>query len=102
MRISLSPRLSAAPIPDASVLGDVLTIGGVEYDFGPLAEGDILPRSAVDCHWLASDVTRENGRIALTLALPHGATAPEAARFPQPILAEDGPLSLPPYDEVSE
>ena len=84
------------------VAGDVPTINGTAYDFGPLPEGAILPRDAVNCEWLASDVTRIGGRIHLTLILPHGPipypAPPEAAAvlFPQPIhVTSNGPIALP-------
>lgn len=77
--------------------GDVLTISGTEYDFTPLPEGALLPRAAVDCDWLASDVTRTGGQIRLTLILPHGTDAPAARRAPAPLsLTADGPVVLPP------
>lgn len=98
MEISFSPQLRAAPV-DVSVAGDVLTVGGTDYDFSALAEGEILPRAAVDCPWLASDVTRDGGQIALTLILPHGPGAPQQTLFPQPVtVAGDGPVILPPFD----
>ena len=78
--------------------GDSLTLNGETFDFTPLQEGDVLPRDAVACSWLASDVTRQDGEIRLTLILPHGPHAPERTRFPQPVtLTEDGPVSLPAY-----
>ena len=41
-------------------------------------------------------MTRVDGRITLTLVLPHGSDAPEAARFPQPIIVtQAGPIPLP-------
>jgi hypothetical protein len=81
---------------EATVEGDSLTLNDERFDFSPLQEGDVLPRAAVACAWLASDVTREGGRITLTLVLPHGANAPEETRFPAPILAApDGPLPIP-------
>ena len=77
--------------------GDVLVINGTEYDFTPLPEGALLPRAAVDCDWLASDVTRTGGQIRLTLILPHGTDAPAARRAPAPLtLTADGPVALPP------
>ncbi len=104
MKISLSPQLSIDTYT-LSVSGDVLTIDGKEYDFGPLAEGDLLPIEAVNCKWLISDVTREEGHVCLTLVLPHGYNAPEETRFPKTlVVTSDGPITLPPYDEpqVSE
>lgn len=102
MRISFSPRLAASPLPDVSTLGDVITIGGQEYDFSPLAGGDVLPRDAVDCPWLASDVVRIDGEIVLTLFLPHGLSAPQETLFPAEIIAGDGPLIVPPFEAPQE
>jgi hypothetical protein len=79
--------------------GDVLTINGESLDFSPLPEGAMLPRDAVDCPWLASDVSRSNGQLHLTLILPHGATAPHETLFPPPLrLERDGPVALPPAE----
>lgn len=78
--------------------GDLLTLNGDRYDFLPLPEGAVLPRYAVDCDWLASDITRKDGHLHLTLILPHGADAPTETRFLQPIMLEaDGPVTLPPH-----
>jgi len=83
--------------------GDVLTINGEAFDFSPLPDGATLPREAVDCAWLASDVERIEGTLHLTLLLPHGADAPEETRFPAPItLTADGPVILPPYNIKDE
>ena len=79
--------------------GDVLTVNGESLDFGPLKEGALLPRDAVDCAWIASDVERRGGEICLALILPHGADAPVQTRHPAPLhLTEDGPVALPPYE----
>ena len=87
-----------------SVTGETLTINGAAYDFGPLAEGATLPRAAVDCVSLASDVTRTDGQIVLTLVLPHGPDAPAAMLYPAPIhVTADGPVALPSQpEEVTE
>ncbi len=76
--------------------GDTLVIDGEAFDFGQLAEGHVLPRAAVSCAMVASDVTRQDGQIVLTLILPHGSDAAEAIRFPAPVdLVEDGPVDAP-------
>ena len=101
MQINFSPTSMFKRLA-VSKAGDALTINDVAYDFGELADGDTLPRDAVDCEWLASDVTRIGGVIHLTLTLPHGSGAPYKTRFPEPItVTEDGPIALPPYDEVT-
>lgn len=99
MHLTLSPMCR----PDQLTLhrvGDVLTVNGEVLDFTDLPEGATLPRAAVACDWLASDVTREGGVIRLALVLPHGSGAPHETRFPAPlVLTEDGPVNLPPYDD---
>ena len=94
MIIHLTPVRMDATLT-ASVAGDTLTLNGTAYDFGPLAEGATLPREAVPCDWLASDITRQGGEIVLTLLLPHGASAPDAMLHPRPLQAADGPVALP-------
>lgn len=95
MKINLSPQRRDDSLT-VSRLGDVLTINGTPYDFSDLAEGDLLPREATDSPFIVSDVTRIGGQLELTLLLPHGANASEAARFPAPILnPPDGLVELP-------
>lgn len=101
MIIALSPVRSDASLT-LHRAGDVLTINGTAYDLAPLPEGAILPQAAVDCPWLASDITRQDGRLRLTLLLPHGAipwpAPPEAAAVTDPMpldLTDDGPVAVP-------
>ncbi|WP_054304549.1 hypothetical protein [Gemmobacter sp. LW-1] len=110
MYISFSPIRSDATLT-LSQEGDVLTVNGVDLDFGPLPEGAVLPREAVPCDWLASEVRRIDGVIHLTLILPHGPIpwpAPPESRVvthPEPILVTtDGPILLPSYspEEISQ
>lgn len=93
--------------PSVSVSGYVLTVDGVDLDFGPLADGDELPADAVDCPWvvknLGQEITRENGRVVLNLRCPIGLNAPEASRFPDPIIVDtDGPVTLPAFSAEDE
>lgn len=94
MQISFSPvrRDDALTL---SKVGDVLTINGEAFDFSGLPDGATLPQSAVTCDWLASDVERIAGVVHLTLVLPIGADAPQSSRFPDPITATDGDISVP-------
>jgi hypothetical protein len=95
MKITLSPQRRDETL-HVTKTGEALTINGVEYDFSVVPDGAILPRDAVDCIWLASDVERISGSLHLTLLLPHGVDASEAARFPAPLInPADGPLELP-------
>lgn len=104
MIINLSPVRMDGSLA-LSVAGDVLTINGAAFDFTPLPEGASLPREAVDCPWLASDVARAEGEIVLALILPHGAipwpAPPEAAvvTHPAPLhVAAEGPVALPSFE----
>lgn len=95
MIIHLSPQYRHDTL-EIAVRGDVLTINGEDLDFGQLDEGSVLPRGAVGSEWVASDVTRTDGEIVLTLILPHNAGANDAARYPQPIrVGVNGPVTLP-------
>ncbi|MBR9650061.1 hypothetical protein [Thalassovita aquimarina] len=79
--------------------GDILTLNGEEFDFSAVPEGGALPREAVGCDWLASDVERASGALRLTLLLPHGAQTPSETLFPALLILErDGPVDLPPYE----
>jgi hypothetical protein len=95
MKIKLSPQRRDDTLTVAKQ-GDILTINGTAYDFSVIPDGATLPKDATDCAWLASDVERIDGVLHLTLLLPHGANASQAARFPQPIInPADGVLELP-------
>jgi hypothetical protein len=95
MLINLSPQ-RREDILTISKTGDTLTINGIPYDFSPLPNGATLPREAIDCEWIVSDVNRVNGEIELTILLPHGANASHEARFPEPIIKnDDGQVVLP-------
>ena len=100
MQITLTPQRRDDTLT-LTRSGDVLTINGEAFDFAAIPEGGTLPRDAVACDWLASDITRQAGVLHLTLILPHGADAPQATLFPAPItLTGDGPGVLP-TDEVT-
>lgn len=94
MHISFSPVRRDETLA-VSRSGDTLSINGEAFDFSDLPEGASLPRDAVACDWLASDVVRSGGEIALALILPHGANAPQETLFPATITAPDGPVFLP-------
>lgn len=95
MKITLSPQRRDDTLT-VTKQGDTLTINGTAYDFSVIPDGATLPKDATDCEWLASDVERIDGVLHITLTLPHGVDATEAARFPQPIInPADGALELP-------
>ena len=95
MKLNFSPMRHDTPL-SLERAGDVLTINGTAFDFGPLEDGATLPRDAVACDVLASDVERIDGDLHLTLILPHGGNAPHETLFPAPIIdPPDGPVALP-------
>jgi hypothetical protein len=98
MHITLTPARSDVP-RRLHRAGDVLTVDGERFDFSGLPDGATLPRDAVQADWLASDVERVAGVLRLTVILPHGADAPDATRFPAPVIdPPDGDIALPPHD----
>ena len=95
MKLIFSPQ-RRDDVLTVSKSGDALTINGVPYDFSQLPNGATLPKEAIDCEWIVSDVNRINGEIELTILLPHGANASHEARFPEPIIKnDDGQVVLP-------
>ena len=95
MKIILSPQRRDDTLTVIKQ-GDTLTINGTAYDFSQLPDGGTLPADAVDCEFVIGSVDRVDGELELTLLLPHGANASEAARFPEPIIdPADGKLELP-------
>lgn len=103
MQISFIP-MRRDDRPELSVTGDVLTINGEEFDFSGVPDGATLPRDAVVCGWLASDVTRIGGVLHLTLILPHGPLpdVPQETLRPVPVSVSAGPVPLPPYANGEE
>lgn len=103
MKIILSPMRRDDKLA-LSKSGDTLTINGEAFDFSGIPNGATLPREAITCDWIAGPVERDNaGVLTVPLILPHGPSAPEATRFPQPLEnVADGPVSLPPYTVEEE
>lgn len=95
MNIILTPQVRSDSLA-LSKSGDILTINGDAFDFSFIGDGDILPRDAVECELLVSDVTRTDGEITLSLILPIRSAASDSAKFPEPILnAPDGDIEVP-------
>jgi hypothetical protein len=100
MIIKLSPQsvLPQQDVPELKVSkrSDVLTINGQRLDFRPVTEGATLPQAAIDCPWIAGDVTRIDGQLTVTILIPYGPGATNAVLFPQDIVdPADGNLELP-------
>ena len=95
MHITLIPQRRDDTLT-VSKAGDMLTINGTAFDFSVIPEGATLPASAVDCPFITGDIERIAGVLHLTLLLPTGPNASQAACFPSPIInPADGVLELP-------
>lgn len=95
MHITLSPVRMDETLT-ALLTGDVLTLNGVAFDFGPLPEGATLPAEAIDSEWIVGPVSRIDGDLHLTLRLPHGPSPSRAVAFPKPLVVMvDGEIDLP-------
>lgn len=95
MLINLSPIRSDRTL-EITKTGDALTINSDTFDFSQLPDGATLPREAIGCEFILSDVSRINGEIELTLLFPIRADASHEARFPQPMtINNDGQVVLP-------
>jgi hypothetical protein len=101
MHITLSPvRLDETLTVSRS--GDVLTLNGEPFDFGPLPEGATLPAEAIGSEWIVGPVSRIDGDLHLTLRLPHGPNPSQAVAFPRPLVVMvDGEIDLP-FDPPAE
>ena len=101
MNITLVPQRRDALLI-AVKSGDVLTLNGEAFDFGPLQEGDVLPAEAIASDLFAGTVKRIDGVLQISLVLPIGAHAPEEARFPVPLLdVPDGQILLPAFEIIA-
>ncbi len=63
--ITQSPQIRNI-ISTISWVGDIYQIGGEEFDFSQLLDGEVLPQEATNTDLIASDVTRTNGEIFFT------------------------------------
>lgn len=101
MQIQFTPMRHANRL-SLSKTGDTLTVNGEDFDLSGIPDGATLPRAAVACDWLASDIARVDGVLHLTLILPHGMSAPDETLFPASVtVTGNGPIALPPYEEIA-
>ncbi|WP_236247827.1 tail fiber assembly protein [Pseudomonas mosselii] len=95
MIIKLSPVRSDELIA-VSRLGDMLTINSLALDFTRLQDGETLPADAVGSKFVLDPIERKDGKLIVSLRLPHAADAPYEARFPADIIdPPDGEVALP-------
>ncbi|QXI45526.1 tail fiber assembly protein [Pseudomonas wayambapalatensis] len=74
----------------------MLTINNIALDFARLPDGATLPAEAVSGGCVMDPIERVEGKLIVTLRLPHAADAPESARFPADILdPAEGQIQLP-------
>jgi hypothetical protein len=95
MRLILNPIRLDHDLP-VSRAGDALTIGGCVLGLAPLAAGEVLPRDAIDCPWVAGDVTRDGQRLVIPVLLPVAPGDDERAALTVRDMPSHGAPSLPP------
>ena len=64
--ITQIPQISFSEVTTISWVGDVYQIGGVEYDFSQLLDGEVLPKEALDNDLVISDITRIGAELNFT------------------------------------
>ena len=100
MKLTLN-LLPVGDLPETrvNINGVILTINGVGFDLSELPDGAVAHH-----HPVLGKVTRNGDEYECSIRLGHGPNAPEATRFPQPIVLDNhnGPIELPLYDVVPE
>lgn len=95
MFIALSPQRRDDTLT-VSRQGDTLTINGDAFDFSDLPDGATIAAENSPSPWITGPIERVDGKLHLTLLLPHGPNPSEAVVFPAPIIdPPDGPIDLP-------
>lgn len=95
MRIKLSPVRRDDTL-EVWKLGNILTVNGERFDFSRMADGDTLPRSAINSEWFAADVGVVDGEMVLTLILPNPINYSPEQAFPVDLVdVPDGPVAFP-------
>lgn len=95
MRIKLSPTISDEILTVVKA-GQLLTINGELFDFGPMNDGDTLPSSAISSKWFYGGVDKESGELTLTLFLPNPWNYSPEQAFPVDLVdVPDGQVVFP-------
>lgn len=84
MQITFSPQVRLDTLT-LSVSGNILTINGEPVDLS------VYDPEANPCEWIIGEASAD----AVTVILPIGPDATEAARFPEPVTVTDGAVTLP-------
>ena len=95
MRISFSPQRRDDTLV-VSKSGDTLSINGDVFDFSTLPEGATIAAENSPSPWITGPIERIDGKLHLTLLLPHRPNPSAAVAFPEPLVdPADGSLELP-------
>lgn len=101
MRITFLPQLRDGVLTVIKS-GDQLSINGELFSFEALPDGATIPAGKIPFEWIFGEVERINGKVNLTLFLPHGPSPSASVAYPEAIIdPPDGPLSIP-HDEAEE
>jgi len=95
MRVKLSPVRRDDTL-EVWKLGNILTVNGECFDFSRMADGDTLPRSAINSEWFTTDVGVVGGELVLTLILPNPINFSPEQAFPVDLVdVPDGLVAFP-------
>ncbi|WP_226501388.1 hypothetical protein [Pseudomonas sp. MWU16-30322] len=76
--------------------GETLILNGEVFDFSLMGNGDTLPQAAIHSDWFASDITRIDGELEITLILPLPINYSPEQAFPAPLEnVPDGRVAFP-------
>ena len=93
MLIQFSPQRSTEEL-EVERYGDLLTFNGDAVNLGKIPEGG--DGFDPEWRWIIEPVTRVDGQLRVTISLPIGPDASDAALWPEPLtLTDDGPVPLP-------
>lgn len=84
MQITFSPQVRFDTLT-LSVSGSVLTVNDTPFDLS------VYDPEANPCEWIVGEASAD----AVTVILPIGSDATEAARFPEPVTVDGGAVTLP-------
>lgn len=94
-RINLTPQLRSDDLT-LEAYGNKIKINGDELDFSTLPEGATVLAEDIEHPFVIGDVSMIGGNVHMSIILPHVHDAPEARRFPTPlVITGNGAIELP-------
>lgn len=102
MHITFSPQRRDDELI-MSKRGDVLAINGIVVDMSFIPDGGTMNAEDIGVEWIVGSVARIDGKLHLSVILPHAAGAPDYMCFPDPIVVtKDGAIDVPTWTAPDE